>query len=398
MKLSRSKSFWAVAVLLGLAFGGWAALRAWSAPAGPQYATTPAVIGDVEDTVLATGVIQALTQVNVGAQVSGQLKNLYVALGDRVTQGQVVAEIDSLPQQNALRNAEASLAVARAKKQAAQASLKQAQLNYTRQKRLYDQDAGSRQDLEAAESALNTLRADIIAQDAQILQAEVAVDTAQLNLDYTRIASPIDGVVVAVVTKQGQTVNANQQAPTLIKVAQLDTLSIKAEISEADVIRVKAGQPVYFTVLGEPGKRRSAVLREVEPAPASIENEDSVSSSTAASSTSAIYYNGRFDVPNEDGKLRISMTAQVYIVLDEAKGVVTIPSSALDEAGSRASVRVLGADGRVQVREVKVGLNNRVTAQIVEGLEAGEQVVLGETGSGQAPAARSPRRGPSMRL
>jgi macrolide-specific efflux system membrane fusion protein len=398
MKLSRSKLFWSTAVILVVIGGGWAALRAWSAPVAARYVTTPAVMGDVEDTVLATGVIQALTQVNVGAQVSGQLQALHVALGDRVTQGQVVAEIDSLPQQNALRNAEASLAVARAKKQASQASLKQAQLNYTRQKRLYDQDAGSRQDLETAEAALNTLRADIVAQDAQILQAEVAVDTARLNLDYTRITSPIDGVVVAVVTKQGQTVNANQQAPTLIKVAQLDTLTIKAEISEADVIRVQAGQPVYFTVLGEPGKRRSAVLREVEPAPASIQNEDSNSASATTAATTAVYYNGRFDVPNEDGKLRISMTAQVYIVLDQVKDVVTIPSSALRETGRGASVRVLDKDGQARMQEVKVGLNNMVTAQIVEGLQAGDLVVLGETGAGQAPVASSGRRGPSMRF
>src|SRR5690606_2984724 len=149
-----------------------------------------------------------------------------------------------------------------------------------------------------------------------------------------------DGVVVAVVTKQGQTVNANQQAPTLIKVAQLDTLTIKAEISEADVIRVQAGQPVYFTVLGEPGKRRSAVLREVEPAPASIQNEESNSSNATTAATTAVYYNGRFDVPNEDGKLRISMTAQVYIVLDQAKGVVAVPSLAVVEIECGTGVHV----------------------------------------------------------
>src|SRR5690606_2570827 len=132
----------------------------------------------------------------------------------------------------------------------------------------------------------------------------------------------------------------------------------KAEISEADVVKVEPGQDVYFTILGEPDKRRYAKLRTVEPAPESIETEDSGASSASSSSTaSAIYYNGLFDVPNPDRRLRTSMTAQVYIVLGQAKGVLTVPSAALGDKSRDGSYRVLVAleDGKTAPRKVKIG-------------------------------------------
>ncbi|KAG1083237.1 hypothetical protein G6F40_014834 [Rhizopus arrhizus] len=122
-------------------------------------------------------------------------------------------------------------------------------------------DASSREAFETAEARLAVTRAEIASLDAQIAQAEIQVDTARVNLGYTRIVSPIDGMVGAVVTKEGQTVNSIQSAPTIIKVAQVDTMTIKAQISEADVTRVKAGLPVYFTIRGEPDQRYQAKLR-----------------------------------------------------------------------------------------------------------------------------------------
>lgn len=375
----------------------------------PQFTTARAVRGDIEQSVLANGTLEAYKLVSVGAQVSGQLKSLKVEAGDVVAEGELIAEIDSLTQQNALRNAEAALETKRAQRAAQVAVLKQSELAFTRQKQMLAANASSRQEYEAAEATLGSVRAQIAALDAEISQAGIAVDTAKVNLGYTRITAPMSGTVVAVLAQEGQTLNANQQAPTIIKLAQLDTLTVKTEISEADVIRVKPGQQVYFTILGDPDTRYYATLRTVEPAPDSVATDSGTSassSSSSSSSSSAIYYNGMFDVPNPDGVLRISMTAQVYVILDQAKDAVLIPASAVraanGDAGERARgsvVRVLNAGGQPEPRRVKVGINNNIQAQILEGLEPGETVVVGAgQGAGPRPASGQQPRMPRMRL
>ncbi len=348
----------------------------------PQVTTTAAVKADIEEAVLATGTIEAARLVSVGAQVTGVLTKLHVALGDHVTKGQAIAEIDSSTQQNELRKAEAGVLSVRAQRLAKTALLKQTGLAAARLRALVAIDAGSRADLESAEAVYSTTQADIASLDAQLSQAELTRDTAKVNLAYSHVNAPIDGVVVAVVTEQGQTVNSNFSSPTIIKLAQLDTMTIKAQISEADVPRVHPGLPVYFTLLGDPDTRYDAVLKRVEPGPTTLATDTSATSATAGSASSAakaIYYNGIFDVPNPDGKLRIAMTAQATIVVSSVKAALTIPSAAL---GAKA------ADGRYNVRvkegtkivdhAVRIGLNNRVQAQVVDGLQAGDLVVTSE--------------------
>ena len=361
------------------------------------YMTAPVSRGAIESTVLANGTVESDNLVSVGAQVSGQLKSLKVELGDTVRAGQLVAEIDSLPQQNTLRTKTAALTAIRAQKQAREASLALAELTFKRQMQMLKGDAASRADAETAEANLKVLRAEIIALDAQIEQARIAVDTAQLDLGYTKINSPIDGVVVAVVTKEGQTVNANQTAPTIIKVARLDRMTIRVEISEADVIRVKPGQRVSFTILGEPDNRYPAEVKSIEPAPESIAKESSSSATTTTTST-AIYYIGILDVPNTDGKLRISMTTQVNIVLSEAKDVLVIPSAALGDRGKDGlyAVRVEIAPDAVEERRVKIGLNNNVQAEVLDGLREGQKVVIGEQTEVAASATKMRRPMPRM--
>ncbi len=361
----------------------------------PKLVTAKAEVADIENTVLATGTLEASELVSVGAQVSGQVKKLHVALGDRVELGQPIAEIDSIPQQNALRNAEAALSSQRANRAVQEANLKQAELAFQRQSDMLAEDATARADYENAEATLNATRAQIKAMDAQIMQATTALDTSRTNLTYTRITAPMAGTVVAVVTKEGQTVNANQSAPTIVKLAKLDTITVNAEISEADVTKVKEGQTVYFTILGEPGKRHYATLRTVEPAPDSIETEGS-GNAAAASTSSAVYYNGLFDVPNPDGMLRIAMTAQVYIVLEGAKDALTIPASAVDR-GRRGppTVMVVDKNGQPSSRKIEIGINNKATVQVLSGLKAGDEVVIGEAQEG-APSGNNQmrRRGP----
>lgn len=381
------------ALLLALLFG---VKQCFFAPEeAPSYVTATAELSDIEDAVLATGTLQALTQVSVGAQASGQVKSLKVALGDTVKKGQLVAEIDSVTQQNNVRNARAALDNVQAQLRARQATLKQAELTYARQKELLAADAASQFELEQAETALHAAQADIVAIQAQITQASITAETAQVTLGYTKILSPIDGVVVAIVTQEGQTVNANQNTPTIIKVAQLDTMTVKAQISEADVVRVRAGQKVYFTILGEPDQRYYATLRAIEPAPDSILSE----STSATSGTTAIYYNGLFDVPNPEGKLRISMTAQVSVVQAAVQNVLSLPAAALKRRNKDGTytVRVVGADGVAQPRTIKVGLNNNIRVHILEGLQANEKVVLGEANAGDENTNGTTPRSPRMR-
>lgn len=406
----------------------------------PQYISAEVSNGDIEDSVLATGVLEATKMVSVGAQVSGQVKKMYVQLGDQVKQGQLIAQIDSIRQENELKTAKANIQNQQAQLAVQQANLAKVEAEYKRQQAMFSQDATSRAELETALANFKTAQAQIAAINAQIEQSRLTLATAQENLGYTSIIAPMDGTVVAIVTEEGQTVNANQTAPTIVKLAKLDTMTIKAQISEADVMKVEKGQTVYFTTLGNSDKKHYAQLRQVEPAPNSINTETTNTSSS--SSSTAVYYNALFDVPNEDGKLRIDMTAQVYIVLAEAKNVLTIPAAAiqtkrsnkkengnnsvatdksknadtqkaqhpkrldLTEAekaliaqgkASTGMVRLLQADGTAQPQPVLIGLNNRVTAQVLRGLKQGDQVVIADaTDSSNESAKRSNQR--AMRM
>lgn len=347
---------------------------------------------DLEETVLASGTLNALKTLDVGAQASGQLKKLHVRLGDQVKKGQLLAEIDPVLQQNSLKDAEATQENVQAQMQAKKALLQQYGLAYRRQKELAARDAVSKADLESAEAQLETTRADLAALEAQLKKARIAVDTAKANLEYTRIVAPMDGVVIGIITEEGQTVVSAQSAPTILKLADLETITVKSQISEADVTRVRPGQKVYFTILGEPDTRHYGTLRAIEPA---TDAASSGSSSSTTSSSTAIYYNALFDVPNPDRKLRVSMTAQVAVVLSEAKQVVSIPVSALRDKGKdgRQSVQVL-VNGVPQERTIRVGISNNVNVQVIEGLREGERVTIGDGAAQTATASSSRPPGP----
>ena len=390
------RSRYLIASLAGLLLAAYG-VHAWLFAAPPDAGLLTAEVrkADIEQTVIATGSLEAYKQVSVGAQVSGQITKLHVDFGDVVKQGDLIAEIDSLTQQNNLANAKAALANVRAQRAVQVAALKKARQIFTRQKTLLAQNATSREDYEAAEAERDSVQAQISALDAQIEQAKIEVSTAEVNLGYTRIIAPIDGTVVGVVVKEGQTVNSAQSAPTLVKLAQLDRMTIKAEISEADVVRVKPGLPAYFTILGEPDRRYQATLRMVQPAPDSINDSDSSSTSSSSSSSSsstdtAIYYIGVFDVPNPDGKLRISMTTEVNIVLDRAEATPSIPASALGSVNPDGSytVQVLQPGHPPEARTIRTGLEDSANVQVLDGLKEGERIILGDAAAGSTTRMR----------
>ncbi|BFM02174.1 efflux RND transporter periplasmic adaptor subunit [Psychrobacter alimentarius] len=394
----------------------------------PNYLTATAEIGDIENNVMASGKVKALNTVDVGAQVSGEVKRLYVDVGDEVQQGDLIAQIDQVTQKNNLSNEQASLEQsvaaiqsAKAESLSRQASLKsayadlasrqsefkQAQSDFTRLKSLVAINAISQQEydtqatsvetakaavanalaaIDTAKAAIATTEANINSQEAALRKSQTNVNTAEEDLSYTTIRAPMSGTVVSITTEQGTTVNANQTAPTIVTLADLSTVRINAQISEADVINVNAGMPVYFNIIGNPDQKFDSVLKAVEPAPEVI--------SDTSSTDSAIYYVGYIEVPNTERRFRIDMTAQVYIVIDQAKDALLIPAAALqpvskatksrdantDPNAKTAMVRVLKADGQVVEQTVTTGINNRVSVQILSGLNQGDEVILGEEG------------------
>lgn len=395
--------------ITALAAGGFWLSSQYTRAATPGYITAPVTRGDIEQTVLATGTLKPVRLVAVGAQASGRITAVRVALGDTVKAGDLVTEIDSVTQTNSLRTAQAALANVKAQRVEKQATLVLNRQSLARQQEMVSKNAASRADFESATAALAVTEAQIQSIDAQIEEAQVAVETAEANLGYTKITAPIEGTVLSIVSQEGQTVNATQSAPTIVILGQLDRMTVRTEISEADVTRVKPDLPVYFTVLGEPQQRYDATLSSIEPAPESVRSDSSFSSSTSSTSTTsssstssseAIYYNGVFEVPNPEGKLRTYMTAEVHILLGEAKDVLTVPAAALGnvDANGDYSVRVVAADSRISERKVKVGLNNKVTAEIRSGLAENERVVTGERSADIATNAMPGPGGPPMGL
>ncbi|PCM46382.1 efflux RND transporter periplasmic adaptor subunit [Marinobacter sp. ANT_B65] len=357
-------------VLLSTAVGGWF----YFAQNEPEAPPTTALVrlGTVEETVLASGTMEAKQLVSVGARVSGQIETLAVALGDEVEKGDLIALIDSQDQQNAVLTAKANQANIKAQIAAKNASLVKAKRSLDRQIKLTTSDYVSKEDLEATQAEVDVYKAELDALAAQQKSAEVTVSTAQIALDRTRITAPISGTVVAIVNDEGQTVNASQSAPTIVKLADLDSMVVKAEISEADVVHVKPGQQVFFTILGEPDHKFSATVRAIEPAPSAIETSDTISTDVA------IYYNGLLEVDNPDHLLRIGMTTEVSIILDKAENVLTVPSAALsNDADGYTVKRYDAADGTTTTVPVEVGLNNKIRAEIISGLSEGDEVVTG---------------------
>jgi macrolide-specific efflux system membrane fusion protein len=177
--------------------------------------------------------------------------------------------------------------------------------------------------------------------------------------------------VTQITTLQGQTVIAAQQAPNILTLADMGTMLVKAQVSEADVIHLKPGQKAWFTVLGDPQTRYEGVLKDILPTPEKVND--------------AIFYHARFEVPNPKGVLRLEMTAQVHIQLTGEKNVLTIPLAALGESSgdNRYKVKVL-RNGETRDREISLGSRNDTDVVVVKGLEEGDEVVISETLPGAA--------------
>jgi len=381
-----------VTVLALLTGAGWLGWRQFGAAASPaeSYIFAPVQRADIEDLVSATGALQPRDYVDVGAQVSGQLKKIHVEVGSEVKEGDLLAEIDAEQSTARVEASRAQLRSQQAQLVQSQVALAQAERDLQRQKNLMAEDASTTEQLETAETALRTVRAQIDSLKAQMDQLRASTRVDESNLRFTRIYAPMSGTVVSITARQGQT-----------RVADLSTLTVQTQVSEADVSKLRKDMPAYFTTLGSQGRRWNGQLRKVEPTPTVTNN--------------VVLYNALFDVPNPNRNLMTQMTAQVFFVVAQARDVLVVPMAALTlqrapagprpdatasaasapmppaSAASRprgergigqrgprqATVKVEGADGSVQEREITVGISNRVQAQVLSGLAEGERVVAG---------------------
>ncbi|XHA16227.1 efflux RND transporter periplasmic adaptor subunit [Citrobacter farmeri] len=335
--------------------------------------------GDIEKVVLVTGVLKPAVQVNVGAQVNGQLRKLYVRQGEKVQKGQLLAEIDPTLQESDLNNTRAQLASAKAQKLSAQATLLRYRQELNRQSMMLRDGSGVRSEYEQARAQYDAQVQQIDVSDAQIVQAEMAVKTAQANLSYTRIVAPIDGEVLGIVTREGQTIVSSQTAPTILVLADLDTMQVQTRISEADVQKIRPGQPLRFYVIANPDKRYTGTMGFVQPAPQEALEAPGEGGMAGNQQAMAVYYTGTFEVPNAERELKTSMTAQVFIQTAEAKNVLRVPVAALGQALDTERYTITTVeDGKTRTRTIRIGINDRQYAEVLEGLQAGDRVVLAQ--------------------
>lgn len=368
------RRWWLAALALLVVPAAW-----WlgSEPAA-GYTTVTLERGDVEATVVAIGTLLPRHSVDVGAQVSGQIMRLHVEPGDRVEKGQLLAEIDASLHEATVEADRAALDGLRAQLAEQQAQLDLAQQQHRRQQRLLADEATREQDVQIAVATLRSAKARLQQLRAQIAEAQARLRGNEAQLSYTRLYAPIAGSVLGVDVKQGQTLNATYQTPTVMRIADLSSMTGWTRVSEADIRRVKAGLPLYFTTLGGDERRWQSSVRQVLPAPPAVAGQSDSGSAASNETEKVVQYTVLFEVDNDDGELMPQMTAQVVFVTDSAKNVLTAPLDALQGSPGAYQVRILSKDEQPELRSVKVGARDRQVAEILEGIEEGEHLVTGE--------------------
>ncbi len=352
-----------------------------------NYITDEVQRSNLNQIVNATGEISAAQLVDVGAQASGQIKKLYVKLGQQVKKGDLIASIDSTTQLNTLNTNKARLDTYRAQLVSAQVALRVKQRAFDRERALLAQDATSKADWENAQDALAAAKANVAELRSQIRQTQIAINTSEADLGYTRITAPMDGTVVSIPVEEGQTVNASQNTPTIVQLADLSKMLNKMQIAEGDMSKVKAGMSLTFTTLADNTKKRHAKLDVVDPGLTTM-SQGSYNTSTDTTDT-AIYYYARALVPNDDGALHIGMTTQNNILVKSVKGVLTVSNQAIKHRQGKKIVMVLDNNQQVHPVQVETGITDGMRTEIVKGLKEGDKVVVSSMNNAEAKKRQS---------
>ena len=362
-----------ILALIAAAAAVWWFTRKPPAPPAPPVGAV--ALADITQTVQAAGVLQAKTRVDVGAQVSGQIQTIHVQLGQRVKKGDLLVSLDPELARSDVAQAEASVAQASAGLDSRRIDADAARRELKRQQRLLAGQATSGIEAEKAEVELAKIEADLRGQAATVARLQADLDKKKVNLSYTRITAPMDGTVVNLPVQEGQTVISVQITPVILTLADLDTITVRTKVPEADVQAIKEGQVARFTTLSGEGKRYEGKVRVIQPVPERAGN--------------AVFYNVLFEVDNRDRALFSDMTVQVDIETGSVKQVLAMPIVALGERGKdgRFTVQVLDGANKQTPRQVKVGLQDGAKVQVVDGLKAGEKVLLAPPSGPDAAAS-----------
>lgn len=329
----------------------------------PELLTYPVKRADVTQSVMATGILKATKNVDVGAQISGQLKKIHVKVGDRIREGQLLAEVDSTIMENTLSQSESDIKILLARQDSARIKLNQAKRNLARFKEISLQKTISVQAFEELETTYLLAKHDLAQANEELHKAQIEISNARKNLSFAKINAPLSGTVVEIVTQEGQTIISSQVAPTIMRVADLSNMTVEALISEVDILKVHKNDKAYFSIFGEPSVIYKTKLDLIKPSPENRNN--------------SIFYKAQLQVPNTDEKLRLDMTANVTIIQAQAKNVLTVSRELIrGEIPKKAiNVRVLNANSEQINRTIKFGLADRYYIEIVSGLEEGEAII-----------------------
>ena len=380
--MNTRKSFTRKQKIVGLVVlvAALAAIGLWSASrSSTQFEVTPVARGNIEATVTAIGTLQPMSSVEVGAQVSGQVLKLHVQPGDVVKKGQLLAEIDASVLQATVDAGRAQQNELQAQLAEQRAQHRLSQQQHERQQQMHKDESTRLEDVQTAEANLAAAVARIAQTQARIVQTQSSLKADEARLGYTRIYAPMGGTVIGIDAKEGQTLNATYQTPTLMRIADLSSMTVWTTVSEADIRRVKAGQAAYFTTLAGDRRRWTGEVRQVLPAPPVAAATQSNPNQTPVSKV--VQYTVLFDVDNKDAELLPQMTAQVSFITASARDVLVAPLSALQPVEQKPQIytaRILGSDDQPQTREVRAGVNDRLAVQVVEGLKEGEKLITGE--------------------
>ena len=354
-----------------------------------EFITKKAKKGSFSKKVDATGEIFATELIDVGAQVSGQIKKLYVKLGDQVKKGDMIASIDSSTQQNNIDNKEAQLAIYKAQLESAKVALNIAKTQFDRENALFSKNATSKQEFESAKNTYSANSAKIKELEAQIKQTNIELSTAKINLGYTKITAPRDGTVVSVKVEEGQTVNANQTTPTIVNIADLSHVKMKMQIAEGDITKIKVGTPVEYSILSEPTKKFQTTVSSIDPGLTTLSDGSYGSSSSSkssysssSSSSSAVYYYAQSIVDNKDGILRIGMTTQNELLIANVEDAIIVPSIGIKKDENGTFVYLL-KDGKAVKTAVKTGIKDNLDTQIISGINEGDEIITSQGSSSE---------------
>lgn len=349
-----------------------------------QYKTMVASRGSIRSVIQATGLLDAVETIDVGTQISGTVTKIYINYNSRVKQGQLIAEIDSSTQETEVAQAEANLLAAQADLMNYTALLAKARKDLSRTIKLADKDLIAKAEVDSGESSYLTAAAQVASAEARVKQSEAALTRAKINLGYTKIYSPVDGVVVAKTVEQGQTVAASYATPSIAKIAKdLKQMRVEVNVDEADIAGIKQGQKAEFTVDAYKDKKFFGEVTQIRLSPKTNNN--------------VVTYAVIVGVSNDDGILLPGMSANVSLIVQQKNDILMVPNSAFRFKPVDLSADVVDENSFFQPtvaavaipalytletkaivkKEVEKGITDGQNTEILSGLNEGETVITG---------------------